>query len=257
MEGKRPVAATVTSEVNIAAAKEAGYRVTLYAVVRVTVDVASASSQLDAIAKAESSTDLHDAIRGGEYAEEVVGILVDENGDDEYRKSTTYLPSQDVESGWAPDTPRKPRQNDLPAATLSRCGRQQALVAMLAEVAVPGGIGEHEFSRPGGWLERAQKVLKGSPVEMDLLKQLGEARHANRRLLDNVGQLLSAYADVDELLDQVVASMPEGLTDAETATQHASNETRDRVQQEYLQADDDRSSEARSESEVACSCSCT
>lgn len=78
------------------------YRVTLYAVVRVTVDVATASSQLDAIAKAESATDLHEAFRGGEYAEEIVGVLVDEDGDSEYLKSTSYLPSQEAETGWAP-----------------------------------------------------------------------------------------------------------------------------------------------------------
>jgi hypothetical protein len=84
------------------------YRVTLYAVVRVAVDVPSASSQLDAIAIAQSSTNLHDEFRGGEYAEEVVGVLVDEAGDHEYLRSTTYSPSTDAESGWAVDLGAKP-----------------------------------------------------------------------------------------------------------------------------------------------------
>lgn len=33
------------------------------------------------------------------------------------------------------------------------------LSALVREAAVPGGIGPHEFSRPGGWLERAKAVL--------------------------------------------------------------------------------------------------
>jgi hypothetical protein len=33
------------------------------------------------------------------------------------------------------------------------------LVTLVAQAAVPGGIGEHEFSRPGGWLERALRVV--------------------------------------------------------------------------------------------------
>ena len=34
-----------------------------------------------------------------------------------------------------------------------------ALLALVSQAAVPGGIGGHEFTRPGGWLERAQQVL--------------------------------------------------------------------------------------------------
>jgi hypothetical protein len=33
------------------------------------------------------------------------------------------------------------------------------LQALIREAAVPGGVGPHEFSRPGGWLERAKAVL--------------------------------------------------------------------------------------------------
>lgn len=34
---------------------------------------------------------------------------------------------------------------------------------LLREATAPGGIGEHEFTRPGGWRERALKVLKPIP----------------------------------------------------------------------------------------------
>jgi hypothetical protein len=34
-----------------------------------------------------------------------------------------------------------------------------ALLALVAQAAVTGGISVHEFTRPGGWLERAQRVL--------------------------------------------------------------------------------------------------
>ena len=78
------------------------YRVHLYAVVRVPVEICEASSQLEAIQKAESQTNLHTAFRSGEYAEDVVSVLVDEVGDEEYLKSTTYL--LDNKSGiWKPE----------------------------------------------------------------------------------------------------------------------------------------------------------
>lgn len=35
----------------------------------------------------------------------------------------------------------------------------EALLGLVREAAVPGGIGPHEFSRPGGWLERARGIL--------------------------------------------------------------------------------------------------
>lgn len=136
------------------------------------------------------------------------------------------------------------------AASAANNSAQQVLVTLLSEVAVPGGISQQEFSRPGGWLERAQAVLTGVPVEMDLLKQLHEARQANDKLVTGMGHLLSAYAEVDELLDEVVGAMPEGLTESETNTQRASNATRDRVQQEYMHAWRAAHAESGSASEV-------
>lgn len=34
-----------------------------------------------------------------------------------------------------------------------------ALLALVEQAAVPGGVGEHDFSRPGGWRERAGRVI--------------------------------------------------------------------------------------------------
>lgn len=73
------------------------YRVHLYSVVRVPVDVPSATSQLDAITKAEALVDLNRDFIRGDFADEVVGVLVDEVGDEEYVNTRNYLPAQ---TGW-------------------------------------------------------------------------------------------------------------------------------------------------------------
>ena len=38
-----------------------------------------------------------------------------------------------------------------------------ALLALVGQAAVPGGISKHELTRPGGWLERAQRALAVAP----------------------------------------------------------------------------------------------
>ena len=71
----------------------AKYNVHLYAVVRVDISNIEAESQQAAIRKAEEETDLHtllDALEAVEYGEEIIGYLVDEVGDDEFRKSRNY-----------------------------------------------------------------------------------------------------------------------------------------------------------------------
>lgn len=91
------------------------YRVHLYAVVRVPYDVPSAASQLDAIAKAEAQADLHRDFIQGEYAEEVVGVLVDEASDDEYFNTLNYVP--DPESGdWVVEVQRTEAERHADAA---------------------------------------------------------------------------------------------------------------------------------------------
>ncbi len=73
--------------------KMAKYNVHLYAVVRVDISNIEAESQQAAIRKAEEETDLHtllDALEAVEYGEEIIGYLVDEVGDDEFRKSRNY-----------------------------------------------------------------------------------------------------------------------------------------------------------------------
>ena len=83
-------------------AEAKAYRVHLYAVVRVPVEISEASSQLEAIQKAESQTNLQTAFLSGEFADDVVSVLVDEVGDEEYLKSTTYLPDGKT-GGWKPE----------------------------------------------------------------------------------------------------------------------------------------------------------
>ena len=67
------------------------YRVHVYAVVRVPVEV-EAESQLDAIHLAQNSRNWNQELDAGdhEYADEIVGYLVDEDGDPEYLNSKTY-----------------------------------------------------------------------------------------------------------------------------------------------------------------------
>jgi hypothetical protein len=67
------------------------YRVHVYAVVRVPVEV-DAESQLDAIKLAENARDWDQELNAGdhEFADEIVGFLVDEDGDPEYLNSKMY-----------------------------------------------------------------------------------------------------------------------------------------------------------------------
>jgi hypothetical protein len=81
------------------------YRVHLNAVVRVPVDVPAAASQLDAIDKAVKETNLHQIFRyrSYEYAEEIVSVLVDVVGDEEYAESRVYDPGMKPGQGaWVP-----------------------------------------------------------------------------------------------------------------------------------------------------------
>lgn len=67
------------------------HRVHLYPAVRVVFDGIEAASHAEAIRKAEDLfAETHHDFRGGEYAEEVVGALVDEEGDTEYQNSRMY-----------------------------------------------------------------------------------------------------------------------------------------------------------------------
>ena len=69
------------------------YDVHIYATVRVKVCGVEANSQKEAIAKAEEQTDLYETIGncpGADYAEEITGFLVDQEGDEEYRHTRSY-----------------------------------------------------------------------------------------------------------------------------------------------------------------------
>jgi hypothetical protein len=98
------------------------YKVHLFAVVRVRIDNIEATSQLEAIKKAENDTDLYRQFlwesRGGEggtdpyvnhteWADEISHVLVDEEGDEEYEQSGWYgtpddRESHDEEGEWLP-----------------------------------------------------------------------------------------------------------------------------------------------------------
>ncbi|UVT00107.1 hypothetical protein EFP19_30765 (plasmid) [Burkholderia glumae] len=81
-----------------------GYRVHLYGVVRVSMFVPGARSHIDAIAKAESTPGLDLWFQHGDFADEIVAALVDEVGDDGFRRSRNYIPTVDNTVGWIPDT---------------------------------------------------------------------------------------------------------------------------------------------------------
>lgn len=80
------------------------YRVHLYAVVRVPVEVAIASSQVDAIAQAEKKVNLHRDFRqrDTEYADEIVNVLVDVVDDSEHLESRVYDPGLTGQDDWVP-----------------------------------------------------------------------------------------------------------------------------------------------------------
>jgi hypothetical protein len=71
------------------------FRVHLYVLTRVPVEVANASSQVDAIAQAVDATDLYEAVKTSEYAEEIHSALVDEVGDAEFTRTQHYQPGQE------------------------------------------------------------------------------------------------------------------------------------------------------------------
>jgi len=68
------------------------YSVTMYAVCRTTVEV-EADSQEEAALKAEKDNDLFEL--EWVYAEELEDALVDEEGDEEYERSTWYTYTPD------------------------------------------------------------------------------------------------------------------------------------------------------------------
>lgn len=81
------------------------YRVHLYAVVRVPVDV-EADDPLEAAVKAEESIDLHQDFRRGEYAEEIESVLVDSLDANGKLIQSQELTS-DGDNGWAAKTSLK------------------------------------------------------------------------------------------------------------------------------------------------------
>lgn len=48
-----------------------------------------------------------------------------------------------------------------------------AMLALLREAAAPGGVGPHEFSRPGGWRERALAAIAAAEAAAPSLLTIG------------------------------------------------------------------------------------
>lgn len=74
---------------------EKRYRVHLYAVVRVPIEVV-ATSQTDAIVAAEEAfeKDTDNFLYRGEFADDITSALVDEVGDDQYELTQLYVPAR-------------------------------------------------------------------------------------------------------------------------------------------------------------------
>jgi len=66
-------------------------------------------------------------------------------------------------------------------AALRRLAVQGAMFARLVEEASsPGGIGQHEFARPGGWREKALAAIDCGPLSVEVCRRIhdvcGQAR---------------------------------------------------------------------------------
>jgi len=86
--------------------------------------------------------------------------------------------------------------------------------------------------------EKVAEQIVAAVNKNDLLKVSGTAYQKaavkfadeNRELRKALSSALSAYAQIDELLDNVVDSQPEGMTRKERETQRNSNSARDAAQ---------------------------
>ncbi|MEX3630078.1 MAG: hypothetical protein VB138_12020 [Burkholderia sp.] len=94
-----------SSPVSIGTA-EHGYRVQVYGLVRVTVNVPAATSPMEAIARAEATPGLSQWFQHGEYAHELIAAHVNEHGKVDIRQRQTYVPTFGESAGWKADVQR-------------------------------------------------------------------------------------------------------------------------------------------------------
>ncbi|WP_186050456.1 hypothetical protein [Burkholderia gladioli] len=80
-----------------------GYRVDLYGLVRVRVNVPAATSPMEAVAQAEATPGLSQWFQHGDYAHELVAAHVNEQGKFDFRQRTTYVPTFGDPRGWKDD----------------------------------------------------------------------------------------------------------------------------------------------------------
>ncbi|KGC20319.1 hypothetical protein DM48_7850 [Burkholderia gladioli] len=83
-----------------------GYRVQLYGLVRVTVNVPAATSPMEAIVQAEATPGLSQWFQHGEYAHELMAAHVIEHGKVDIRQRQTYVPTFGEFVGWKADAQR-------------------------------------------------------------------------------------------------------------------------------------------------------
>lgn len=140
------------------------YRVHLYAVARVAVEVDSAATQLEAVDKAVKGADLNRTFRGVgvEYADEIVGVMVDEVGDSDYRNTRSYDPG--VKPGQAPWVPAKvvafPREAELSSVIgVSEPDRETVFPQSLEGYAALAAVKELESSWSDALLDGFQGNL--------------------------------------------------------------------------------------------------
>jgi hypothetical protein len=61
-------------------------------------------------------------------------------------------------------------------------------------------------------------------------------RPTQEQLIEALGNLLDAYATIDEMLDSFASCGPEGMTAPERKRQRTSNNTRNKIQRLYTRA---------------------
>lgn len=139
------------------------FRVHLYAVVRVPIDGLQASSHTDAIAAAHREFDPTVSLQQAEFADEIVGALVDEEGDTEFMNSTFYIPCPHGPDAWIPEL--------APQESRIRLAAHQAAIRffdeLLDSVESLGAIAEiHGVSTLTKLMYLQHAILTGGKIEL-------------------------------------------------------------------------------------------
>uniref|UniRef100_UPI003BEF1F37 hypothetical protein n=1 Tax=Burkholderia arboris TaxID=488730 RepID=UPI003BEF1F37 len=158
------------------------YRVHLYAVVQVPIEGLQAPSHIDAIAAAHREFDPTVSLQHAEFADEIVGALVDEEGDTEFMHSTFYIPCLSGPDPWVPEP--APQESGI------RITAHQAAIRffdeLLDSVESLGAIAEiHGVSTLANLMYLQHAILTGGKIELNadehavvsILDDLPSAKH--------------------------------------------------------------------------------